>query len=62
MHIGILLISRVFLMLYMLHMLQCDNFDLNVFLTDYGKGWIKTKRLSPDGFIQVEILKLFVDL
>lgn len=32
-----------------------DNFDLNIFLTDYGKGWIKTKRLSPDGFIQMAI-------
>lgn len=33
----------------------CDDFDLNIFLTDYGKGWIKTKRLSPDGFIQMAV-------
>ena len=38
----------------LIYSFQADNFDLNIFMTDYGKGYIKTKRISPDGYIQVK--------
>ena len=40
-----------------MYFFQADNFDLNIFMTDYGKGYIKTKRISPDGYIQVSLIK-----
>ena len=32
---------------------QANGFLSKSVFADYGKGFIKTKRLSPDGFLQV---------
>ena len=36
---------------------QSDDLDLHVHNTRYGKEYMKKKRLSPDGYIQV--IRLF---
>lgn len=35
--------------------LKAGDFELIVTSPDYGKGFIKKKRMSPDGYIQVSI-------
>ncbi|KAK3597338.1 hypothetical protein CHS0354_034580 [Potamilus streckersoni] len=32
-----------------------STFDLRIVSADYGKGWIKKKRMSPDGYIQMAL-------
>lgn len=42
---------------------QANGFLSKSVFADYGKGFIKTKRLSPDGFLQVMMpLHLIVTL
>lgn len=35
------------------HRANYDDIDMIVYPSEYGKGWIKSKRMSPDGFLQM---------
>jgi len=35
------------------HVQQVDDIDLHIVNSDYGKGFMKKCRISPDGYIQV---------